>query len=47
LPITALRKGHVLSDSTTAESTNLLGVFRRNPDFSRLFIGQVVSFGGD
>ena len=32
---------------STARDTGYLGGLRRNPDFTRLFAGQVVSLGGD
>ena len=36
-----------MSTSIERHPEGYLGVFRRNPDFSRLFVGQVVSYCGD
>lgn len=36
-----------LTTSNTSQAGGYAGVFRRNPNFTRLFLGQVVSFCGD
>ena len=41
----AVRSTHL--SETTHGDDGYLGLFRRNPDFTRLYIGQLLSYGGD
>jgi MFS family permease len=36
-----------LTDTTQGDDGGYPGLFRRNPDFTRLYIGQLLSYGGD